>query len=76
VIDEVWHLHILNTENYADMCKALEISFLHHKPTVSVKDLQKCREQFQMTLKMYKEAFGRAPPSEIWEKSSNGYCSG
>lgn len=76
VIDEVWHSHILNTENYASMCKALETSFLHHKPTTSEADLQQCREQFELTLKLYRSAFERDPPSDIWSKSGNGLCSG
>lgn len=40
VIDEVWHQHLLNTENYADMCEQLKIPFLHHRPTSSEKDLE------------------------------------
>ncbi len=76
VIDEVWHQHLLNTENYADMCEQLKISFLHHRPTSSEKDLEECREQFKMTLQKYKETFDELPPAEIWEKMGNGYCSG
>ncbi len=31
-IDEVWHAHILHTEDYYDFCKQLFGSFLHHHP--------------------------------------------
>ena len=31
-IDQIWHTHILDTENYASDCKKLFGKFLHHHP--------------------------------------------
>ena len=35
LIDEVWHLHILHTEQYADDCAKIFGHFVHHNPTIS-----------------------------------------
>ena len=34
-VDEVWHTHILFTEDYADFCADYFGYFLHHKPYLS-----------------------------------------
>ena len=33
-VDEFWHAHILFTQDYAAMCKAVAGQFLHHRPSI------------------------------------------
>jgi hypothetical protein len=33
-MDEFWHAHILFTQDYAAMCKAVAGQFLHHRPSI------------------------------------------
>ena len=41
-VDEVWHLHILDTQSYADDCNRLFGKFIHHMPTYTTMEGALC----------------------------------
>lgn len=61
-IDEVWHSHILHTEDYYHFCMNIFGEFLHHHPhhgkdnTISTQQLEKMFEE--QTQRLYQEEFG------------------
>ncbi len=60
-IDEVWHAHILHTEDYYTFCKEVFGDFLHHHPhhgkNNSITD-QEIAEGFKKTQELYYTEFG------------------
>lgn len=73
-IDEAWHLHILRTTNYAQMCQQVFGKFLHHAPTRSAQDQKLLEEQFERTLQAYEKTFGKSAPPQAWKEKGNGIC--
>ena len=58
-VDEVWHAHILFTRQYADDCRAVFGTFLHHDPgTGDPGDEAKFRKVFQRTKDRIVAEFG------------------
>lgn len=62
-IDEVWHAHILHTEDYMYFCNQVFGGFLHHHPhhgkNNEITDKQ-LKDMFEnQTQKLYKENFGQ-----------------
>ncbi|QLH43881.1 MAG: hypothetical protein HWD59_15100 [Coxiellaceae bacterium] len=45
-IDEIWHAHILHTQDYTEFCEKLFGFYLHHCPShiVKLKDQEKSQE--------------------------------
>lgn len=70
-IDEVWHSHILFTKFYKLTCHKLFRKFLHHTPSVSQDDENKCNEGYVEMLREYKRIFNRDPPSNIWTQKQS-----
>jgi hypothetical protein len=61
-VDEVWHTFILFTRDYADCCKEVFGSYLHHQPGVPSQPLgQEPRRRF---LEAYHSTFGELPA--VW----------
>lgn len=59
VIDDLWHTHILFTQDYAAMCESVAGRFLHHSPFV---DGQKAPKGSKRKLRArYIAAFGVPP---------------
>lgn len=60
-IDEVWHAHILHTEEYYEFCQRAFGFFLHHHPhhgkNNSISD-QEIAEDFEKTQELYHTEFG------------------
>ncbi len=52
--DEIWHLHILDTENYARDCDAYFGHFLHHDPCLGEPDYT----SMENTVVLFGELFG------------------
>lgn len=63
-IDQVWHLHILHTADYASFAKKCG-RFLHHAPGMP-SQRPTFNRQYIQTHKLYEEVFGEEPPSSIW----------
>ncbi|QYJ06309.1 glycine-rich domain-containing protein [Qipengyuania flava] len=67
-VDQAWHLHLTYSRDYWErFCpEVLEADF-HHGPTAGGK-VERARyyDQYAATLKSYEDAFGEAPPEDIW----------
>jgi hypothetical protein len=62
-LDNVWHVHILHTKEYADFCEKFLHGFLHHTP----KDLSSNEvNDMQHTLDLYEQCFGYKAPVMFW----------
>jgi hypothetical protein len=67
-VDEAWHLHLLYTRSYwNDLCGRVLARPLHHGPTRGgAEEGARYRGSYAATLQAYRDAFGDAPPSDIW----------
>ncbi|MDF2118931.1 hypothetical protein PY365_25510 [Roseiarcaceae bacterium H3SJ34-1] len=67
-VDAVWHLHLVYTRSYWDgLCGDVLQRRLHHGPTRGGSaEGRRYRGNYRRTLESYREAFGAAPPSDIW----------
>ncbi len=67
-VDEVWHLHITFTKNYADFCANVAPQFIHHHPSAGgLAEKSRHAEWYKDTLRAYGKYFGAPPPPDIWE---------
>ena len=67
-VDKLWHMHILDTQKYADDCEKMFGYFLHHFPYFGMRgddDMKNLEDSFAKTLSDYREAFGDEP-SDVW----------
>lgn len=72
LVDDFWHLHILDTQKYAEDCQQFLGYFLHHFPYFGMRgedDLNNLKIAWKNTLDYYKASFNTLPNSEIWMKS-------
>jgi hypothetical protein len=67
-IDQVWHLHLLHTEDYwLTLCPQLLRMPLHHGPsTGGARERTKFHGWYARTLESYRLWFGVAPPADLW----------
>ena len=69
VVDDFWHLHILDTQKYAADCEHYLGYFLHHFPYFGMrgeKDANNLRQSWENTKTLYTFVFGEAPPADLW----------
>lgn len=60
-LDEMWHMHILDTRKYAEDCEHLFGHFLHHFPYFGLRgadDAIALANAFQETAEIFKKEFG------------------
>jgi hypothetical protein len=72
LVDDFWHLHILDTQKYAEDCQNFLGFFLHHFPYFGMrgeKDLENLQAAWKNTLALYQKTFNTAPDADIWMKS-------
>jgi hypothetical protein len=67
-IDEIWHLHILDTKKYSNDCLDIFGTFFHHSPSYGKRKLSK---EFEITESLYRAEFG-----EYFEFQAAPSCSG
>jgi Ubiquitin family len=67
IVDAMWHLHILDTKKYSDMCSTFP-SFIHHDPDGGI-DTEARRKRYESTLLAYRARFGETPPHGIWPEN-------
>jgi hypothetical protein len=67
-VDRFWHLHLLFTEDYMDMCYGVFGSFRHHRPQILGGPT---REQ-DVGMIHYRSLFGE-PNSAIWTAGMAGH---
>ena len=67
-VDQVWHLHLTYSREYWDeFCPDVLGAELHHGPTAGgSREKARFYDQYAATLAAYEEAFGEAPPADIW----------
>jgi hypothetical protein len=67
-VDAAWHEHLVHTRSYwDDMCVGVLGAPLHHAPSRGgPAESARFRASYAATLAAYREAFGEAPPAEIW----------
>jgi hypothetical protein len=67
-VDQTWHLHLVYTRSYwDDLCANILERPLHHSPTEGGgQENEKYWQQYNQTLDTYHQAFGHAPPDDIW----------
>lgn len=68
IIDEVWHLHLIYTQNYwEEFCdKTLQRKLHHHPSTGGPEQKEKHINWEKDTLHNYRSIFLTAPPPEFW----------
>ncbi len=59
LLDEVWHFHILFTEDYAAMCQAVDGEFFHHRPRNIANDDD--GRPWDLNYDLYATVFGERP---------------
>jgi len=73
VVDDLWHLHILDTQKYAEDCERFLGFFLHHFPYFGMRgeqDADDLHTAWQNTLERYESEFGASPPKDLWPHSN------
>lgn len=73
LVDEVWHIFILFTRDYAEVCgealvaAGLNAGLIHHNPLASLPgDEYNKKIRYQNTRALYAEVFGSSIPVDIW----------
>ncbi|MEM7690434.1 MAG: hypothetical protein AAF291_15575 [Pseudomonadota bacterium] len=67
-VDQAWHLHLTYSRDYWQVfCPEVLGADFHHGPTAGGQ-VERARyyDQYAATLKAYEDAFGHAPPADIW----------
>lgn len=73
LVDDFWHLHILDTQKYFEDCDQYLGYLLHHFPYFGMrgeKDAENLRKAWEGTLSLYASVFGESAPSDLWPKST------
>lgn len=63
-VDEIWHEHILDTLNYAEMCDRIAGTFIHHVPAAGSSDAE-IQAGYRLTLSDLERHFG-GPDLSVW----------
>ena len=59
LIDEYWHMHILDTRKYMEDCQLLFGYYLHHYPYFGLEgDKENLNKGFELTRRLFKYHFG------------------
>lgn len=69
LIDEIWHMHILNTKDYQVDMMALGTPFLHHS-TDKAFDGELKAQRRENTAIAYEARFSTTPPQRFWGDSA------
>jgi hypothetical protein len=75
-VDEAWHLHLTYTRSYWDeLCGKVLGRPLHHDPTRGGgAEGARFLDAYTRTLRSYQEAFGAAPPRDIWPSPAERFA--
>ena len=72
LVDDFWHLHILDTAKYMADCERYLGYYLHHFPYFGMRGAQDARnlaDAWEGTLALYGEAFGEEADPQLWPRS-------
>ena len=67
-VDNAWHLAILETRLYREMCQAAFGRFLEHTTTTSADPVAQKNARVDATAAIYVKLFGEEPPADLWER--------
>jgi uncharacterized protein (TIGR04222 family) len=72
-VDQVWHMHLMYTEEYWKVfCAEALQKPLHHSPSIGgASESAKFEDWYEKTLDSYRKAFGEEPPVEYWPVTNN-----
>lgn len=74
-VDELWHAHLLFTDDYRKMSDQFRGSYIDHVPTLSEEERAALEpDYFDGTLQAYCEVFGEKPPENFWPLDSGSIC--
>ncbi len=71
-VDNFWHYHILDTQNYQEDCENIFGYFLHHFPYFGMRgeqDAENLKQAWQDSCSLYENRFGSID-KEIWSASN------
>jgi hypothetical protein len=76
-VDEVWHLHLVYTQNYwEEFCPNALRRLLHHGPTKGgSEEAEKYLAAYKYTLELYEYEFGESPPKSYWPPPERRFAS-
>ena len=79
-IDRFWHMHILDTRQYANDCEASFGHFVHHFPYLGLRgeeDAKALQTAFEAMQRLYAQEFGVAMPAPQRDASAQAaaFCS-
>lgn len=73
-VDQAWHQHLLDTKEYWDtFCPNVLRRSLHHQPNRD-RTTDAHRDLYGRTLRSYADAFGAAPPDDIWPRPERRFA--
>ena len=75
-VDQAWHLHLTYTRHYwGTLCGEILERPLHHGPTQGgAQEDNRYLEQYERTLAAYAQAFGHAPPMDVWPAAKQRFA--
>lgn len=65
-VDEMWHTHILFTQDYVKMSRACGFDYLHHIPLILNPEGEEVAEAYRRTVIFYEKEWGSVP-TEFWQ---------
>lgn len=67
-VDEMWHLHVLDTKRYKTDCQEMagDLAFIHHDADGDA-DADARAERIRTVRMAYEARFGATPPTPIWD---------
>lgn len=66
-VDQAWHLHLTYSRDYWGPFQETLGRPLHHGPTRGGREqFETFKENYERTLTLYENEFGRRPPSSVW----------
>jgi len=71
-VDDFWHYHILDTQNYQQDCEQVFGYFLHHFPYFGMrgeKDAENLKQSWKESCALYERRFGSID-KELWSASN------
>ncbi|MDO4442110.1 MAG: hypothetical protein Q4B81_07985 [Moraxella sp.] len=72
MVDDFWHLHILDTRKYAEDCQNIFGYFLHHFPYFGMRgkeDADNLNQAWNETCELYQKRFGGST-HDFWQSSA------
>lgn len=74
-IDPFWHVHLLFSQDYMEICKTVVGQFLHHHPTITQADRDRLAGPYlSETIALYTAYFG-TPDEKFWPPNAQ-ICGG